>query len=74
MGNHFIWLVTALAAISLIILSQWFSAGQFSYFVVGLIGCCIFAAIKIKKTYLTMLLSTLQSKESGNTWIRSLFE
>ncbi len=50
------------AAISLIVLSQWFAVEQFSYFILALIGCCIFAAIKIKKTYLAMLLSTLQSK------------
>jgi CRP-like cAMP-binding protein/ATP/ADP translocase/HEAT repeat protein len=51
-----------IAAISLIVLSQWFSIEQFSYFILALIGCCIFAAVKIKKTYLSMLLSTLQSK------------
>ena len=50
------------AAVSLIILSQFFAVEQFSYFILVLIACCIFAAIKIKKTYLTMLLSTLQAK------------
>lgn len=51
-----------IAAISLIVLSQWFAIEQFSYFILALIGCCIVAAIKIKKNYLSMLLSTLQSK------------
>ncbi|QJD86067.1 Npt1/Npt2 family nucleotide transporter [Cohnella herbarum] len=51
-----------IAAISLIALSQWFAVEQFSYFILALIAGCIFAAVKIKKTYLTMLLSTLQSK------------
>lgn len=51
-----------IAAISLIMLSQWFAIEQFSYFILALIGCCIVAAIKIKKNYLSMLLSTLQSK------------
>lgn len=39
-----------IAAISLIVLSQWFAIEQFSYFILALIGCCIFAAIKIKRT------------------------
>jgi HEAT repeat protein len=52
-----------IAAISLIVLSQWFTVHEFSYFILALIACCIFAAIRIKGAYLQMLLSTLQTRE-----------
>ncbi|HHY71975.1 MAG TPA: cyclic nucleotide-binding domain-containing protein [Bacillus bacterium] len=52
----------AVAAISLIVLSGRVAVEQFSYIIVGLLLFCIFAAIKIKKAYLSLLLSTLQSK------------
>jgi len=51
-----------IAAVSLILLAPWLSVEQFSYITIGLILCGIIAAIRIKKTYLTLLLSTLQSK------------
>ncbi|WP_239619273.1 Npt1/Npt2 family nucleotide transporter [Cohnella mopanensis] len=51
-----------IAAISLLLLSQKLSIEQFSYIILGLITCGMVAAIKIKKAYLRMLLTTLQSK------------
>ncbi|WEK53538.1 MAG: Npt1/Npt2 family nucleotide transporter [Candidatus Cohnella colombiensis] len=51
------------AAVGLILLSQYISIEQFSYIILGLMICCVIAAIKIKKTYLALLLSTLQSKD-----------
>lgn len=51
------------AAISLIVLSKWFTVHQFSYFILTLIAVCIFAAIRIKAAYLKMLLATLQTRE-----------
>jgi len=51
-----------IAAVSLILLTPWLSVEQFSYITIGLILCGIIAAIRIKKTYLTLLLSTLKSK------------
>lgn len=51
-----------IAAICIILLTQWFTVHQLSYFILGLMGLCILAAIKIKGTYLQMLLSTLQTR------------
>jgi ATP/ADP translocase len=51
------------AAISLIVLSKWFTVHQFSYFILALIACCIYAAIRIKAAYLKMLLASLQTRE-----------
>jgi CRP-like cAMP-binding protein/HEAT repeat protein len=51
------------AAVSLIVLSQWITVHQFSYLIIALIACCIYAAIRIKSAYLKMLLATLQTRE-----------
>ena len=52
------------AAISLIILSPLFSIQQFSYIIIGLLGIGIYAAIRVKRVYLQMLLSTLPSPDT----------
>ncbi|QGQ94058.1 hypothetical protein EHS13_03635 [Paenibacillus psychroresistens] len=51
------------AAISLIVLTKLLTVHQFSYLILALIACCIFAAIRIKAAYLKMLLATLQTRE-----------
>src|SRR5690606_16357731 len=51
-----------LAAVSLIVLSQRLAPEQFSYIVLGLMAVAVTAAFRIKKSYLAMLLSTLQAK------------
>lgn len=51
-----------LAAISLIILSPILSIQQFSIIIVVLLICCIFGALRIKKAYMQLLMSTLQTR------------
>ncbi|MFC5469280.1 Npt1/Npt2 family nucleotide transporter [Cohnella suwonensis] len=50
------------AAVSLIALSPILSAREFSFIVAGLIGVGIYAAIRVKGAYLSMLLSTLKDQ------------
>jgi CRP-like cAMP-binding protein/ATP/ADP translocase/HEAT repeat protein len=49
------------AAISLIVLSRWLPIQEFSYVILVMIGIGIAAAIKIKKAYLSLLVSTLNA-------------
>ncbi|RED64592.1 Npt1/Npt2 family nucleotide transporter [Cohnella lupini] len=51
-----------LAAISLIILSPILSAREFSFVILALIAVGIYAAVRVKKVYLSMLLSTLETR------------
>ncbi|WP_239634972.1 Npt1/Npt2 family nucleotide transporter [Paenibacillus sp. H1-7] len=50
------------AGISLMILSPLLTAGQFSYLILGLLVCCVAAAIQVKKAYLQTLLSSLETR------------
>ncbi|BBI31390.1 Npt1/Npt2 family nucleotide transporter [Cohnella abietis] len=50
------------AAVSLIILSPLLSARELSFIIVPLLGVGIYAAIRVKKAYLQMLLSTLEKR------------
>lgn len=52
------------AAVSLIILSPLLDIQQFSYIIIGLLGIGIYAAIRVKKVYLQMLLATLNSQDT----------
>ncbi|MBP1991388.1 Npt1/Npt2 family nucleotide transporter [Paenibacillus eucommiae] len=52
-----------IAAISLIVLSPILSIQQFSFLVLGLLGSAIWAVFKVKKAYMDMLMSTLQTRD-----------
>jgi len=51
------------AAITLILATQWLTLHELSYLISCLIACAILAALKIKKHYLQMLLATLKTRE-----------
>jgi CRP-like cAMP-binding protein len=56
------------AAVSVLVLAGLLAAVQFSYIIVALLGLCIFACIKIKKAYLSMLMATLHTKSEENEY------
>lgn len=56
-----------IAGVSLIGISVWLSPAQISYVILGLLVCCIAAAVRVKGAYLQALLSTLQTKNEGRT-------
>jgi CRP-like cAMP-binding protein/ATP/ADP translocase len=55
------------AGLSLIGISVWLTPGQMSYIILGLLICCIGAAIRVKGAYLEALLATLETKNKGRS-------